>query len=166
MLCCCLPFKPARVVFLGLDGSGKTTLFNHLAHHLSLPPAADEGAVYVPTKLPMVATCQAHGRNLVVWDVPGSDPQTWRHFYTGAMGIVYVVDADRFAQAKQQLEELGREEQLKDALFLLVVNKQSASATTEQIMDKLKHLPFSRYKVMGSAQEFASVGVPWLCKEM
>lgn len=162
MLCCCLPsFKPARkrVVFLGLDGSGKTTLFNHLVHHLALP----EGATpYVPTKLPMVATCEAHGKRLVVWDVPGSDPQTWRHFYTGAVGIVYVVDASRLAQAKRQLEELGREEQLKDALFLLVVNKHSE----QQVADELKRLPLSRCKVVGSAQEFASAGLPWLCKEM
>ena len=64
-----------------------------------------------------------------VWDVGGQDKirPLWRHYYTGTQGLVFVVDSqdrERIDEAKQELQRILSDREMKDCLLLVFANKQ------------------------------------------
>jgi integrase len=62
-------------------------------------------------------------------DVGGQDKirPLWRHYYQNTQGIIYVVDSndrERVDEAALELSKLLREDELRDAVVLVLANKQ------------------------------------------
>jgi ADP-ribosylation factor protein 1/Arf/Sar family protein len=64
-----------------------------------------------------------------VWDVGGQDKirPLWRHYFQNTQGIIFVVDSndrDRVPEAREELQRMLNEDELRDALLLVFANKQ------------------------------------------
>lgn len=63
-----------------------------------------------------------------VWDVGGQDKirPLWRHYYQNTQGIIFVVDSndrERMDEARDELQRMLNEDELKDAYLLVFANK-------------------------------------------
>ena len=87
--------KHRRVLLVGLDAAGKTTLLFRLYAGKSLNT--------IPTVGFNVKTVPFQGLQLHVWDVGGQEQlrEFWRHHFTGTQGLVFVVDAADEGQAAE-----------------------------------------------------------------
>jgi ADP-ribosylation factor protein 1 len=141
-----IPFsekRKRRVLLIGLDRAGKTTLL------LSLAKKITPGERYVtkPTVGFNVETCRMNGLELTVWDVGGQEKQRsqfWRHYFTGVQGLVFVVDStdeERFSIAASELLAAVRDDQLFFATFLILANKQDQpNAKTKDEIERALNL--------------------------
>jgi len=51
----------------------------------------------------------------------------WRHYFQNTQGIIFVVDSndrDRIVEAREELQRMLNEDELRDALLLVFANKQ------------------------------------------
>lgn len=113
--------KQVRVLLLGLDSAGKTTILFQMS--------GKNPHQTVPTVGFNVETIKFENVELVVWDVAGQDKLRpfWRHYYRGTSGVIFVVDSvdeRRLSLAKKELHSLIAEEELQKATVLVLANKQ------------------------------------------
>ncbi|KXN90654.1 ADP-ribosylation factor 6 [Leucoagaricus sp. SymC.cos] len=78
--------KEMRLLMLGLDAAGKTTILYKLK--------LNQSVTTIPTVGFNVETVTYKNVKFNVWDVGGQDKirPLWRHYYTGTQGLVFVVD--------------------------------------------------------------------------
>ena len=110
-----------RILMLGLDDSGKTTILYQLKK--------GETVKTIPTIGFNVETLDYKEDNLTIWDCGGADKIRilWKHYFQNTDGLIFVVDSndrDRMDESAKELEKLLKEEQLKDCPFLIYANKQ------------------------------------------
>ena len=113
--------RECKLLFLGLDNAGKTTLLNMLK----------TGYVqsYAPTMHPNKEELIVGRIKFTTHDLGGHETarKLWREFYgTGTNGVVFIVDAHdraRFPEASKALNELLLSEDLANSPFLVLVNK-------------------------------------------
>jgi len=159
-----------RVLLLGLDAAGKTTILYQLI---------GKPAETVPTIGFNVETVKFDPLEFVVWDVSGQDKLRtfWRHYYRGTAGVVFVVDSNdpnRFELAKKELMGILKEEELEKAVLLILANKQDLpNAHSPEALVKaldLKELDGKRqYHVqaaVASQGKGLREGLLWLSKHM
>jgi len=51
----------------------------------------------------------------------------WRHYFQNTQGIIFVVDSndrDRVVEAREELQRMLNEDELRDAILLVFANKQ------------------------------------------
>ncbi|KAJ1532083.1 hypothetical protein ONE63_000712 [Megalurothrips usitatus] len=125
-----------RVVFLGLDGAGKTSILFKLKQN--------EFTAEIPTIGFNVESIEYKNLKLTVWDVGGQHKlrPLWKHYYLNTQAVVFVVDSsdpDRFPEALGELAKLISEKELKDASLLVLANKQDlpTSESIERVADEL-----------------------------
>lgn len=140
-----------RVVILGLDGAGKTSILSAMRGiTLSGPP--------IPTIGFNVENLEYKNLVFTLWDVGGQQKfrPLWKHYYHNTQAVIFVVDASdrcRFKEAQNELSKIVNERELKDALFLIYANKQVRQnylylyiCITQMIVNKLINLiNFSNY---------------------
>jgi len=119
--CCGKGQNRMRVLLLGLDSAGKTTILYSLK--------CGEPVKTVPTIGFNIETVQYQGLELNIWDVGGQDKlrDLWRHYYPGTNGIIFVVDSadqQRLNVAKEELHLLMNEHELQYATLVVIANKQ------------------------------------------
>ncbi|KAJ3594867.1 hypothetical protein NHX12_004172 [Muraenolepis orangiensis] len=117
-----------RVLLLGLDNAGKSTLLYKLKH--------DKCVATVPTIGFNVEMCEAkRGRSniaLTVWDIGGQRSMRphWTSFYADTAAVVFVLDSSdlpRLAEARRELECTLRSDLLPPGVPVVVLaNKQDA----------------------------------------
>lgn len=66
----------------------------------------------------------------------------WRHYYQNTDAIVFVVDSndrDRIDDAKEELQRVLAEDEMKDAVLLVFANKQDLpnAMSREEVVEKL-----------------------------
>merc|ERR1712072_622702 len=110
-----------RILMVGLDAAGKTTILYKLK--------LGEVVSTIPTIGFNVETVEYKNISFTVWDVGGQDKirPLWRHYYENVQGVIFVVDSndkDRMEEAESELSRLLVEPQLKDAHLLVFANKQ------------------------------------------
>jgi len=110
-----------RIVMVGLDAAGKTTILYKLK--------LGEVTATVPTIGFNVETVEYNGISFTVWDVGGQDRlrALWRHYYQDADALIYVVDSndvERLDTAAEELAKLQEDRQLSEAVLLVFANKQ------------------------------------------
>jgi len=123
--------KELRILMVGLDGAGKTTILYQLK--------LGEVVKTVPTVGFNVENVCYKNINFDVWDVGGQDKMRplWRHYYKEARGLIFVVDShntDRFQEARGELESMLEDAALNDVPLLVFANKKdlpNASPTAE-----------------------------------
>ena len=110
-----------RVVTLGLDGAGKTSILFKLKQ--------DEFVPTIPTIGFNVETLEYKNIKFTVWDV-GGQPKLrplWKHYYLNTQAVVFVIDSsnrDRLDEVHKELGKLITEKELKDCSILILLNKQ------------------------------------------
>lgn len=135
--------KEAKVLMLGLDAAGKTTILYQLKLGLTLQTIPTMGFVYEKIQ---------HKKFILnVWDVAGQDTlrPLWRQYYQGTKAIIFVVDSSdpsRMELAKDELHNLLTEESIKDAVFLLVANKLDMGVMTAEEVEAEMDLGRFHYK--------------------
>ncbi len=114
-----------KILLLGLDGAGKTSILLKLSGH--------ENAASMEEVIPTIGFNLETFRyqNLIfnAWDVGGQDliRKLWKHYFKNANAIIFVVDAadrSRLGQAAEELRKMLRDSELKDAALLILANKQ------------------------------------------
>jgi len=113
--------KQMRILMVGLDAAGKTTILYKLK--------LGEIVTTIPTIGFNVETVEYKNISFTVWDVGGQDKirPLWRHYYQNTQGLIYVVDSsdkERVAESKDELHKMLNEDELRDAIVLVFANKQ------------------------------------------
>ncbi|XP_072606154.1 E3 ubiquitin-protein ligase TRIM23 isoform X2 [Vulpes vulpes] len=130
------PKMEIRVVTLGLDGAGKTTILFKLKQDEFMQP--------IPTIGFNVETVEYKNLKFTIWDVGGKHKlrPLWKHYYLNTQAVVFVVDSshrDRVSEAHSELAKLLTEKELRDALLLIFANKQDVAGalSVEEITELL-----------------------------
>jgi len=120
------PKKDTRLLMLGLDAAGKTTILYKFQ--------LGEIVTTIPTIGFNVENLEFGKMRMTVWDIGGQQKirPLWRHYYQGTQGLIYVVDSndvDRIANdygdsAKEELHRLLADEHLAGVPLLVYANKQ------------------------------------------
>ena len=125
-----------RILMLGLDGAGKTTIL----YRLKLA----EVITTVPTIGFNVERVQYKNINFTVWDVGGQNKirPLWKHYFKDSNGLIYVIDSsdkERINEAKEELNLILKDEQLNKASVLVMANKQDleGALSISEISQKL-----------------------------
>lgn len=128
--------KEMRLLMLGLDAAGKTTILYKLK--------LGQDVTTIPTVGFNVETVTYKNVKFNVWDVGGQDKirPLWRHYFQNTQGIIFVVDSndrDRVPEAREELQRMLNEDELRDALLLVFANKQDLpnAMSVPEITDKL-----------------------------
>ena len=127
--------KEMRILMLGLDAAGKTTILYKLK--------LGEVVSSVPTIGFNVETVEYKNIKFTVWDVGGQDKirLLWRHYYQNTQGLIFVVDSsdrERVELAKEELQRMLSEEELRDAVVLVFANKQDLGVmSVAEVTEKL-----------------------------
>ncbi|XP_008847504.1 ADP-ribosylation factor 4 [Nannospalax galili] len=128
--------KQMRILMVGLDAAGKTTILYKLK--------LGEIVTTIPTIGFNVETVEYKNICFTVWDVGGQDKirPLWRHYFQNTQGLIFVVDSndrERIQEGADVLQKMLLEDELQDAVLLLFANKQdlpNAMAISE-MADKL-----------------------------
>jgi small GTP-binding protein len=128
--------RETRVLMLGLDGAGKTTI--------SLKLKLGELVPTPPTIGFSVETIEFKNLRFNIWDIGGQDKirVLWRHYYPGTDAIIWVADTSDKKRVKlvhYELQKLMEEEDLKDCPLLVFANKMDlAQMSTAELAEKLE----------------------------
>jgi len=130
--------REMRVLMLGLDAAGKTTILYKLK--------LNQSVTTIPTVGFNVETVSYKNVKFNVWDVGGQDKirPLWRHYYTASDCLIFVIDSGDRLRVEEAGRELGRlleDRELKDCLLLVFANKQDlANAMTVNEITEIMNL--------------------------
>ncbi|KAJ8107538.1 hypothetical protein ONZ43_g6704 [Nemania bipapillata] len=161
--------KEMRILMVGLDAAGKTTILYKLklGEIVTTIPTIGMSTIASPSLKPAlvasllrildltngvfwscvgfnVETVEYKNIQFTVWDVGGQDKirPLWRHYFQNTQGIIFVVDSndrDRIVEAREELQRMLNEDELRDAILLVFANKQDLpnAMNAAEITDKL-----------------------------
>ncbi|UJR14967.1 hypothetical protein I4U23_001946 [Adineta vaga] len=128
--------KQMRILMVGLDAAGKTTILYKLK--------LGEIVTTIPTIGFNVETVEYKNISFTVWDVGGQDKirPLWRHYFQNTQGLIFVVDSndrERVGEARDELQRMLSEDELREATLLIFANKQDLpnAMNAAEITDKL-----------------------------
>ncbi|TYJ57318.1 hypothetical protein B9479_002051 [Cryptococcus floricola] len=162
--------KEMRVLFLGLDNAGKTTILKKLNN--------ENISDISPTLGFNIKSLIRDGYTLNIWDVGGQRTLRpyWRNYFESTDAVVWVVDSSdrmRIKDCRDELKELLQEERLAGATLLVFANKQDldGSMSLEEIRDalELKSIASHRWVVYPCSAftgKGLDEGMDWVVKEV
>ncbi|CAG8478135.1 10792_t:CDS:2 [Diversispora eburnea] len=139
--------KEVRILILGLDGAGKTTILYRLQ--------IGEVVTTIPTIGFNVETVTYRNIKFQVWD----------------LGVIYVVDSvdrDRLSTSREELHAMLEEDELRDSALLVFANKQdmvgamsSAEVSDALGLGTLKNRQWSIFKTSAVKGDGLTEGLDW-----
>ncbi|XP_020241167.1 ADP-ribosylation factor 2-like [Asparagus officinalis] len=128
--------REMRILMVGLDAAGKTTILYKLK--------LGEVITTIPTIGFNVETVDYKNVSFTVWDVGGQDKirPLWRHYFQNTQGLIFVVDSndrERISEARDELHRMLSEAELQGATLLVFANKQDLpnAMNISEVTDKL-----------------------------
>ncbi|KAJ8472055.1 hypothetical protein OPV22_026398 [Ensete ventricosum] len=144
--------KEMRILMVGLDAAGKTTILYKLklGEIVTTIPTI-ECYAFSPTFNYVLSdarfnmeTVEYKNISFTVWDVGGQDKirPLWRHYFQNTQGLIFVVDSndrDHVVEARDELHRMLNEDELRDAVLLAFANKQDLpnAMNAAEITDKI-----------------------------
>jgi small GTP-binding protein len=162
--------KQMRILMVGLDAAGKTTILYKLK--------LGEIVTTIPTIGFNVETVEYKNICFTVWDVGGQDKirPLWRHYFQNTQGLIFVVDSndrERIVEAQEELQKMLHEDELRDAVLLVFANKQDLpnAMSAAELTDKLGLRSLSGRKwyiqaTCASQGQGLYEGLDWLSNEL
>mmetsp|Transcript_39035 Transcript_39035/g.72483 ORF Transcript_39035/g.72483 Transcript_39035/m.72483 type:complete len:183 (+) Transcript_39035:65-613(+) len=159
-----------RIVMVGLDAAGKTTVLFKLK--------LGEVVTTIPTIGFNVETVEYKNISFTVWDVGGQDKirPLWRHYYQNTQGLIFVVDSndrDRIEDAREELTKMLNEDEMRDAVLLVFANKQdlpnamTAAEVTEKLgLHNLRHRQWFIQSACATTGDGLYEGLDWLSRTL
>jgi ADP-ribosylation factor protein 1 len=169
--------KESRILMLGLDAAGKTTIL----YKFKLGDVVST----IPTIGFNVETVKYKNIEFNMWDIGGQEKirPLWRHYYQNTDAIIYVVDSsdkDRMnddnkykSNAKYELHQILSDDLLRDAVLLIYANKQdmpNALSIKDIVglleLNKLRHTQWFIQGTNALTGEGLYEGLDWLTKTL
>ncbi|XP_055381679.1 ADP-ribosylation factor 2 [Condylostylus longicornis] len=162
--------KQMRILMVGLDAAGKTTILYKLK--------LGEVVTTIPTIGFNVETVEYKNICFTVWDIGGQDKirPLWRHYFQNTQGLIYVVDSndrERIEEAQKELHAMLQEDELKDSILLVFANKQdlpnamTAAELTEKLnLNQLRNRSWYIQATCASQGQGLYEGLDWLSNEL
>eukprot|EP00053_Salpingoeca_punica_P003809 m.45295 g.45295 ORF g.45295 m.45295 type:complete len:182 (+) comp12429_c0_seq1:297-842(+) len=162
--------KELRVLILGLDGAGKTTILYRLQ--------VGEVVTTIPTIGFNVETVTYNNLKFQVWDLGGqtSIRPYWRCYYSNTDAVIFVVDSsdhERIGISKSELVSMLEEDELKKALLLVFANKQDVEGamTPSQVSEALglaalKNRTWGIFKTSAKKGDGLTEAMEWLVQAL
>ncbi|XP_068579068.1 ADP-ribosylation factor 5-like [Cebidichthys violaceus] len=162
--------KQKRILMVGLDAAGKTTILYKLK--------LGEIVTTIPTIGFNVETVEYKSITFTVWDVGGQDKirPLWRHYFQNTQGLIFVVDSndrERVTESSEELTKMLNEDELKDAVLLVFANKQDLpnALTVSELTDKLglQHLSNKNWHIQATTATQGTglyEGLEWLSTKL
>ncbi|KAF5289113.1 hypothetical protein FQA39_LY15215 [Lamprigera yunnana] len=162
--------REMRILILGLDGAGKTTILYRLQ--------VGEVVTTIPTIGFNVEQVQYKNLKFQVWDLGGqtSIRPYWRCYYSNTDAIIYVVDSadkERIGISKDELFHMLREEELQEAILVVLANKQDMAGcmTVAEVhqalgLEALKNRTFQIFKTSATKGEGLDQAMDWLANAL
>lgn len=162
--------KEMRILMVGLDAAGKTTVLYKLK--------LGEVGLTIPTVGFNVETVEYKNIKFTVWDVAsqwGIRP-LWRHYFRGSQAVIFVVDSndrDRIDEAREELHRMMVDDELRDAVLLVFANKQdlpnamSISEVTDELrLTQLRNCEWHIQATQAPSGEGLYEGLDWLSRQL
>merc|ERR1711992_115035 len=165
--------RDCRILMVGLDAAGKTTILYKLK--------LGEIVTTIPTIGFNVETVEYKNISFTVWDVGGQDKirPLWRHYFQNTQGIIFVVDSNDRERiddasgsdnsAKEELHRMLAEDELRDAVLLVFANKQdlpnamSVNEITERLsLNQLRNRQWYIQSTCATKGDGLYEGLDWL----
>jgi len=113
--------QESRILMLGLDNAGKTTILRKLSE--------EDISSVMPTQGFNIKSLMQDGFKLNVWDIGGqkSIRPYWSNYFESSDSLVYVIDSSdsrRLEESGTELRELLAEDTLRGIPLLVFANKQ------------------------------------------
>ncbi|KAL5377592.1 ADP-ribosylation factor-like protein 2, variant 2 [Paraphaeosphaeria minitans] len=160
--------KEMRILMLGLDNAGKTTIVKKIMNE-------DVNSVS-PTLGFIIKTIEYDGYKLNIWDVGGQKTLRtyWKNYFEKTDTLIWVVDAtdrERIDDCRRELEGLLQEERLMGASLLVFKNKSDVSGSMTE--DEVRQVcavrrakravvrPITRCRDSGSTPSRRTNGPSW-----
>jgi ADP-ribosylation factor protein 1 len=171
--------KEYRILMIGLDNAGKTTILYKLK--------LGEFLNTIPTIGFNVETVEYKKISFTIFDIGGQDRirALWRHYYYNTDAVIFVIDSsdaerldgnenkENTNTVEHELSLMLNSDELKDSVFLFLANKQdrSSSLKISEIVDHLKlyNLKNRQWFIQGTnalTGDGIYEGLDWLSKTL
>mmetsp|Transcript_452 Transcript_452/g.824 ORF Transcript_452/g.824 Transcript_452/m.824 type:complete len:159 (+) Transcript_452:161-637(+) len=137
--------KKARILVIGLDNAGKTTIIN------KLKPKKMAQSDIVPTVGFQVEEFSKSNINFTMFDMSGQGRyrNLWEHYYKDAQGIIFVIDSTdklRMVVAKDELDHLLKHGDVASRVPILFFSNKMDLPTSLAPLECVQTLELDRIK--------------------
>ncbi|MBN3303436.1 ARF3 factor, partial [Amia calva] len=166
--------KEMRILMVGLDAAGKTTILYKLK--------LGEIVTTIPTIGFNVETVEYKNISFTVWDVGGQDKirPLWRHYFQNTQGLIFVVDSndrERVNEAREELMRMLAEDGLFEMLTSLSLrlslplqdlpNAMNAAEITDKLgLHSLRHRNWYIQATCATSGDGLYEGLDWLANQL
>mgnify|MGYP001219547170 CR=1 FL=1 len=124
--------KNTRIIILGLDGAGKTTILYKFK--------LDEYVTTVPTVGFNVETLKIGNLEMTMWDMGGQNKlrTLWKYYFHDCDALVFVIDStdtSRFNEANEELYKILSDKGMKTLKFILILWNKVDCDTSKHVAD-------------------------------
>jgi len=160
----------ARILVLGLDNAGKTTILKKLSD--------EDIATITPTQGFNIKSLMHEGFKLNVWDIGGqkSIRPYWRNYFDQTDSLMYVIDSSdrkRLEETGDELSKLLEEDKLAGVPLLVLANKQDLlnALPPNEVAEGLnlfsiRDRPWQIQPCSAKSGEGLQDGMEWLVKQV